>query len=323
MTTASLAVLLAVSAGAQGLPAFEEQAAGVLEAVASATAVKAEPPRDELTLHIYPSYYGLDWDTPGALTRATVLNTLPDLITKNGISIGHVTIELSCRASVSRPARRILTAMTQADLDEGPRMLLKEGLGLGLLFHDFKGALETAERIEGRLAKRARRGKISFVAFQVGPDACRRMERYFDEYKAKGYDKHYGLPNRPLHGEGAGCSAFAAGFMEAGGILSAEHRSAWMKTLDVPLKYIGDPAAGRKVRFAGLFFPLKRTHWAREGEPYKTVDFYDPDSMSDWVQAKVAARDSASAYQVRRMGRSFGVVFDVSAAPVPDGPIWK
>lgn len=314
---------LAATAGAQAAPAFEEQAAGVLQDAAAAFAPAEEPVRDELTLHVYPSYFGLDWDTPGTLTRATVLNTLPDLITKNGISIGHVTIDLNCRASAERPARRILTAMTQADLDEGPRLLLKEGLGLGLLFHDFKGALETPERIEKRLAKRARRGKISFVAFQVGPDACRRMERFFDEYKAKGYDAHYGLPNRPLHGEGAGCSAFAAGFMEAGGILSAEHRASWMKSLDVPLKYIADPAAGRKVRFVGLMCPLKRTHWAREGEPYKTVDFYDPDSMSDWIQDKVRARDSASAYQVRRMARSFGVVFDVSAAPVPDGPIWR
>lgn len=277
----------------------------------------APPARaDELTLHLYPTYLGLDWSTPASLARSALLNSLPDLLTKNGTSIGHVTVEVSC----SRPERRVVTGMTQADLDESRRMLFGHGLGLGILFHDFKGKLEDRARIEERLAKRAGKGTSSFVTFRISPKACARLVRYFDEYEAKGYGARYGLPHRPLHREGAGCSAYGASFVKTAGLLSPELQTAWTKTIGVPLRLVGGPLTGARVSLWRLLLS-RGSHWAREDEPSKSVFFYEPDTMHAWVLAKVKERGPG--YEVKTLGRASGIIFDAVKTPVPSGPIWE
>ncbi len=311
---AALAVL-ALAAASPAAPAraeqtFEERLDAISQAVAAARAATVPPAQNTLTLYLYPSYYGLSWSSPAALTRSTVLNTIPDIFTKNGISIGHLSVEVNCQAEGGEPARRMASAMT------------KEKIGLGLLFHDFKGALEAPERIDKRLGKRARHGHVAFLTYKINPGTCHRLLRYYDEYRAKGYDQHYGLPNRPRYGEGAGCSAYGASYLELGGLLTEEQRGAWMKTLDVPLKYVGGPETGRKERLVKLLFPLRRTRWAQGEETSKTVAFYDPDSMYGWIMGKVRAHDAASDYQLKTLGRSYGIVFDATGVPTPDGPLW-
>lgn len=284
-------------------------------------AVLTVPARaDELTLHVYPTYFGLDWGTPGSLARSALLNSLPDLVTHNGTSIGHVTVDVDCQAGPKEPPRRVVTGMTQEDLGESQRLLLGQGLGLGILFHDFKGKLEDRQGIEERLQKRAAKGSSSFVTFRLAPKACRRLVRYFDEYQAKGYGAHYGLPNRPLHREGAGCSAFGVSFVKTAGLLSPELLAAWSTTIAVPLRYVGGPLTGRRVALWKLLFS-RGTHWAQSGEPSKSVFFYDPEAIHAWILAKAKAREAG--YEVKMLGRSSGIVFDPVKAPVPSGPVWE
>lgn len=275
---------------------------------------------DELTLYAYPTYFGLNWDTPGTLARSALLNSIPDLLTGNGTSIGHVTIDVDCAAGPKEPARRVVTGMTQSDLDESQRMLIRHGYGMGILFHDFGGKLESRQRVEQRLAEHAAKGKVSFVTFRLAPKACRRLVRYFDEYEAKGYGAHYGLPNRPLHGEGSGCSAYGASFVKTAGLLTPELLQAWSKTVSVPLRYVGGPLTGGRVSLWRLLFS-RGTHWASDGEPSKSVFFYDPDKIHGWIREKVAAREVG--YEVKTLGRSAGIVFDTVKTPVPSGPVWE
>ncbi len=284
-------------------------------------AVLALPSRaDELTLHVFPSSFGVDWSSPASLARSAVLNHVPALFTRDGSPIGHVTVDVDCAADAKEPARRVAAGMTDADGDESARLLRGPGLGLGILFHDFKGRLEDPRRIEERLRSRAAKGTVSFVTFRLAPKTCRRLVRYFDEYEAKGYGAHYGLPNRPLHREGAGCSAFGASFVETAGLLSPELSAAWSKTVAVPLRYVGGPITGGRVALWKLLFS-NGTHWARDGEPSKSVFFYDPDTIHAWINAKAAAREPG--YEVKSEGKVTGIVYDATKSPAPAGSIWQ
>jgi hypothetical protein len=144
--------------------------------------------------------------------------------------------------------------------------------------------------------------------------------RYFEEYRDKGYGDHYGLPNRPLYREGAGCSAFGASFVKTAGILTEEFQRAWTQTIAVPLKYVGGPLTGRSVPFWKLFFSWD-IHWAKGGEPSKSVTFYDPEAIRTWILAKVKAKEPG--YEVAQRNGCPGIIFDATKTSVPSGPIWQ
>jgi hypothetical protein len=311
-------VLLAAMALAQDLPSLEkiQDSLRVSEPVLAVETAPVQAP-GRLTLHFYSSYSGLNWESPRSLTKSAVGNAAVDMIKRQGIALGHATVEVSCPAEGDIPARSLLTGMTQADLGEAPRLLLKEKRGMGILFHNFAGKLEDAKCVADRLECRAGKGKASFIGYEISPAQCRRLLKYADEFVERGGDDHYGLPNRPLEGEGAGCSAFAVSFLEVAGLLTDEQKKAWTRTLLVPEKYIG--TEDRKVRLRSLLF--KKSRWAEPGEPHKEVTFYEPEAMHAWVQQKAAARGEG--YAVGSMGESVGILIDAKAAPVPDAPIWR
>src|SRR5262249_44430205 len=131
------------------------------------------------------------------------------------------------------PIAHFYTGMTSSTSSEERKLLLSQGYGLGILFHDFQGMLEQSDEIEANLPTYLKKGGLDFLEYEINRDACLRLVEYKTEYEERGYGAHYGLPNRPRYGEGAGCTAYAVSFLELAGLETPEMRASWSRTIEV------------------------------------------------------------------------------------------
>lgn len=267
----------------------------------------------ELVLFFYPSP-GLNWTNPKALTFTTARNKL--LGRPRGI--GHVSV------MIRTPTEFALTGMTQIDREEGRNEVLFKGYGLGILLHTFKGALEEAGKLIPELEKRSLRpNHLSFLRVAANEQITGRLFRYLEEYRSHGCDRFYGMKNRPLHGEGGGCSAFAASFLETAGVLREEFAREWTRTFNIPHELIGGPITGKKISILEM---LRRTNrWAHESEPHEKGFFWDPDLMHSWLTRTHANEKSlpTGTFQAESWNAATGLTLDARAAPAPDGEIFR
>lgn len=259
----------------------------------------------ELTLYFYPSP-GLDWKTPSGLTRSTMVNSL--LGRKR--SLGHVTVRIQCEGV------DIFTGMTQMDKKEGRAEVLWKGFGLGILLHNFVGRLETKEELEPELLSRTESGRLSFLKIKLKPEVCQRLAAFLKAYQDKKGHETYGMVPRPLYGEGGGCSAFGAAFLETAGILEDEFRQRWTRNFLVPKKYIGGPSTKNYVSPLQLFFAKT---WAKESEEHTKGFFWDPDLMHEWAmeQIKKESEKPSGRFVLEQFGQSTGLVLDRTDAKAP------
>ncbi len=300
-----------------------------------------KPPDFELTLYFYPSPYGIDWSSPRSLTLSTVLNQL----NREGRSIGHVHIELKAPAVNESSPLHLVTGMTQRSRAEERALLFLKNVGLGVLFHDFQGAIEQTEKAAAEIERRCRKGTISFLKFLISADTHSRALQYVHEFTESGDCAHYGLPNRPLHGEGGGCTAFSASFLEITGLMEEEFLRNWTQRIRVPHTLLGGPyidpdffgeqsprtpkeknwMSATGVSLARLLLPFGNSRWASENEPHREVFFWDPDRMHDWVQ-RIWREESATPtgrFQLETRDKARGIVADRRGLPAPIGPLWK
>jgi hypothetical protein len=199
--------------------------------------------------------------------------------------------------------------------------LLINNRGLGILYHSFDGRLEEAQAVDAEIKDLSSTGeRLNFARFELSESQCQRLGTYLSEYRSNNVGRYYGLANRPLHGEGAGCSAFGASFVEVLDLMEPDIKTAWSKVVNIPLKHAGPPVKDEGVSLFQVMFNAGR--WATEEEAHKKLQFWSPDLMFDWVQAKVA-KGSSTHYRVESLGKSRGVVFDRSMIPSPKSPIWR
>ena len=273
----------------------------------------------ELTLRVYPSPVGVNWSSPRKLAWSVVVNTLAPSPFERKHAIGHVSVELQCEGL--RP--RIYAGATSADSTTERRLLLRDQLGLGILFYTFDGKTDGPAEIIPDWEERRQKGHGSWVTFVIGNETCLRLERYHDEYVERGVGARYGLPHRPRHGEGAGCSAFAVSFLELAGILDEEFQNAWSGEVRVPSKWIGGPS--RRVNLASLLFRPSAWSWAEEDEAHVPIAFWDPDMMHRWIVRKWKAeqRDPSEGVTPGVERKTRGLIFDRTSIPTPTDPIWE
>jgi hypothetical protein len=271
---------------------------------------------DELTLYFIHSPLGLDWHRPSDIARSIMFNELAAQITGRGHSAGHVYIGLNCGSS------QVMAGMTNSDDSEFSKVIFKEKRGLGTLFYTFHGRIQRTEEVALDINRRLQDGEINFMTFLIQPSSCQRSMQYLEEFSARGYDQFYGLANRPLHGEGAGCSAFGTSFLTVSGIEESELTDAWSQSLRVPLKYIGDPTTHRTVNFLKLVSSIDG--WARANQPHRPIFFWDPDQMYNWVDAVVSGRlETALPVQTAMKVNARGLLVDYTHIPTPNRPIWE
>lgn len=275
---------------------------------------------DELTLYFIPSPNGIDWSTPGNMVK----DVLKAQIGGKAHSIGHVNIRVDCPTL----GRSRLTGMTSDGNTEERELLFERGYGLGILFHTFLGRLDHEPEIEPDLRAMARERRLSSLRFAISTPTCARLLEYLDGFVARGDHLKYGLPNRPRYGEGAGCSAFGASFIELAGLMNDEFRALWTQDKRVPEALVGGPLTGERVTALDLLDRRKNARWALPHlEKGWDLFFWDPDRMDAWVR-DTWKRESRAHESMRRYqpGMHFGapsLSYDARRVPTPQEPIWK
>lgn len=277
----------------------------------------------KLNLYIFPSPLGINWSSPSALAWSALKNELVSSPHASKHSIGHVDIELTCRVDGQTEPRRIVTGMTDKGINLQRDSILKDKIGLGVLFKDYPGTLETREEIEEQLPLRFKQGDIATLQFVISDSTCTRLMQFHDEFRDNGSAEHYGLPNRPRFHEGAGCSAYSNAYLELAGLLTEEMRSEWSKTIRIPIDMIGGGEAAtppRKVSMLRILFTPWRK-WARDDQPQRQVFMWDPDAMYRWVRAVFDSKRED--FDRISIDGSVGLRLDARAVPTPSDPIWQ
>ncbi len=270
----------------------------------------------ELRIFILPSP-GVNWASPASLALSTAFYKLGGWPR----AIGHVTINIESSGVGLEPIS-IHTGICQAERNEGRAEILRKGYGLGILFHDFKGMLESKDDLEQEIAGRMKRGNLSFIKIGISRGAAERMAEFLKQFRDKRACDHYGSAHRPLYAEGAGCATFAAAFLEIAGLLEQEYVDSWIRHRRLPLTHIGGPKTGTKVSFLKMLTCMK---WAEEKEPHEKLALYDPDLMHEWVMKTIqtAQTKEAPKFRVEKVGNTYGVVFDRQEMHCPNGEILR
>lgn len=262
-----------------------------------------------MTLYFIPSPVGMDWSTPSKLAVSALKNRL----TLKSRFMGHVFVELKCGE------KREITGMVGQNFDY-LRQLLVENRGLGILYHSFEGRLEDAAEVDAELKTLAESGeRLNFVNYNLNAPTCERLMTYLKEYREKNVGRYYGLANRPLYGEGAGCSAFGASFVEVAGLMDSDLKDAWSNTINIPMKFAGPPLKDEGVNLLKLM--LAGGKWADEKEPHKKLFFWEPDRMFRWVNSQLAK--PGMNMSTTTFGKARGLVIDKTHYPAPEGPIFQ
>lgn len=229
-----------------------------------------------ITLYCFPSPNKINWQNPHTLLTSTVRNYI---IKKNSYPVrplGHIMIELKKDSSY------ILTGMSPKHPAELKKNVLKNKEGLGILFKVIDGHLEETEKIRSELEYRTLTGKAAFITYNISDAAYEYLKLYIRSFKARGYDKMYNGNNLPRMGEGSGCSAFAISFLELINALFPEYANNWKIKVKVPDKLICSQPAGEKISLRRLLFSFR---WAKNNEPFTTLELYDPTLMYKWINA--------------------------------------
>lgn len=273
------------------------------------TAIAQTPKNNELSLYFIPAPVRLDWSSPASLA----LSTLKSRLSFKSRFLGHVFVELKCEDKWE------LTGMVGQNFDYLNQLLVNQK-GLGILFHSFDGRLEDKGDVDREINELAATGeRLNFVRFKLNQGQCQRALSYLNEYREKNVGRYYGLANRPLYAEGAGCSAFGASFPDALNIMEQEMKDSWSQTVNIPLKFAGPPLREEGTNILTLM--MNASKWASDGEPSVPLHFWSPDFMYEWVKNKV--KNPPPTMSVINRDKAQGIEIDKSFLPVPLEPVWR
>ena len=270
----------------------------------------------ELTLYSMPSPREIDWSSPMSLARGSLLNRLTFHHVKHKHAIGHVFIELRDKNGA------VFTGSVPAKENSSQRWVLKEGYGLGILFAPIEGALDSSEGLQAELVDRYQSGRIGFIRFLLNQQTYDRLQTYFKDYQARGFNKIYNGLNRPREGLGAGCSAFGISFLEVAGLMHPVWKKLWPIEVRIPTKLIGGPITRQKVPLTKV---LSVFRWARPDEPHQVLTLYEPYKIWDWIVKTWNQEKAQPTHKVGLMlrGKAKGLVYDCRHLPCPTEPIFQ
>ena len=200
-----------------------------------------------LTLYSFPPKHAYKWKSPHSLLISAIRN----YYTKSGNYprriLGHMVIELKKDSST------LLTGMTADEMTGLKSSIMKEKIGLGVLFKVVNGHLEESSQVQNELKLRIESSKTAFIQFNISDSAYNYLLAYIDSFKIKGYDKLYNGLNDPRAGKGCGCTAFGISLLELINALTPEYKDKWAVQVNVPQRLIGD-GQQKKVSLWRLFF---------------------------------------------------------------------
>lgn len=263
---------------------------------------------NHLTLFFIPSPYGISWQSPQKLFLSIARNYFS--LQEN--FMGHVQVEVKCKEK----GIHFFTGMRAANLN-AKELIFSKQVGLGIIYHKFPGHLED-EKDKGLLVARLKKETgedrdLNFMTFKINPDQCQRLHDYHQAYKENQLYRYYSLVSRPLCGEGAGCSAFGASFLDVIDGMAAMYKKNWTYELMVPKNLVGAPLYDQRIS-PFKFLSKEAKHWGVESDP--KIFFWEPDKMYRWVKHKIETNPD----QVIVAQRTKGLFVDLSQNTGPTKP---
>lgn len=277
-----------------------------------------EADKDFLIVYTMPAPHGINWASPKALTLAGGLNQLTTFHTSAKHPIGHVFMALKTSAS----PEIYVAGMTTLNNTEEVKLITHHGYCLGILFTDLMGKFDDGAELMKQTEERYETGRVSYMKFLLSPSMGKRLLRYFDEYKEKKCDEHYGGANRSRYAEGGGCSPFGVSFIDVAGFMKPEYENAWKVTLEVPKKLCGGPAFGKRVSFKSL---VTAGGWAKPGEDSAQLEMWDPTLMYRWMinEWKKEFANPSGKYILEKNKKTMSLVIDCRDIKADESaPIW-
>jgi hypothetical protein len=258
-----------------------------------------------LTLYTFPPPHPYRWHSPHSLLVSTVRNYYSKPANVPRRILGHMVIELKKDSAV------LLTGMVSDEISGMKDLLLKEKIGLGVLFKLVKGHLEETSHVQAELKMRTESSKAAFVSFKISDSAYHYLLAFIDSFKRRGYDSLYNGLNMPRAGKGSGCTAFGISLLELINALLPEYSEKWAVHLNIPEKLIGSAEKQKKVSIMRILFSFR---WATNTGSCRKLLLYEPYLIYNWVNHlwKTAYDQPDTGYQFVQTGHARGVVIDCS-----------
>lgn len=267
-----------------------------------------------LTLYSFPPPHPYRWNSPHRLLVSTIRNYLSKSACRPSRMLGHMVVELKKDTAV------FLTGMTSDKATDLKRSIVKDKIGLGVLFEPVSGHLEKKSQLQTELKLRTETYKAAFISFKISDSVYHYLLAYIDSFKLRGYDKIYNGLNEPRAGTGSGCTAFGISFLELIDALIPEYSSNWAVHIKVPEKLIGDNRIQKKIKLSRVFFTFK---WATGKTAFKKLTLYEPYLIYQWVNKiwKKDLNNPTANYQFIKTGNARGLLVD-SRSSMPVKPMF-
>lgn len=256
-----------------------------------------------LTLYSFPPPHPYRWQNPHRLLMSTIRNYYSKPNYQPRRILGHMIIELKKDSAIH------LAGMVSDEMGNLKNSIVKDKIGLGILFKVVKGHLEETSQVQKELQIRTETSGAAFVTFRISDTAYNYLLTYIDSFKMKGYDRLYNGANLPRAGKGCGCTAFGISFLELINGLDAEFRDKWSVQVKVPEKLIADSAKKKKISLRRIFFTF---NWAKKKQPYQPLTLYEPYLIYKWVNSiwENEQNNPETPYQFIKKGEARGVLID-------------
>lgn len=256
-----------------------------------------------ITLYSFPPPHPYKWKHPHSLLISCLRNYYAKSDYQPRRILGHMVVELRRDTAV------FLTGMVADDLQNMRHSLLKDKMGLGVLFSCVRGHLEDKNEVLPELEQRLDGAGTAFIRFRISDSAYEYLCNYLDSFRRRGYDKLYNGENRPRAGRGAGCTAFGISFLELIGAILPEFREKWAVNLRIPASLIGDSTNHKRISLARIFFSF---NWARPNKPFRQLVLFEPYRVYEWITStwKKLKKRPEDCYQPVLSGNARGLEMD-------------
>ena len=260
-----------------------------------------------LNIYVAPPEQNLDWSSPGSLYRSMIKSRI--FMSKR--PYGSAGADLVCGNN---------TYSISADAESfdvtGP--VVFGGKGLGHLYSAHPGILLTGEKAVAKNKEVINSPGARFITFLINDGHCLRIKTYWEEFEKHKIAKNFGLPHRPLMGEGTTDTSLIVNSLDVAGLLVPDQREKWDHTLYLPKKLSGAPLSDEYISI----FSLMAGDWGKHSDDSITLHFWDPKLIADWIDQQIATKRTLRKLSDNTKGIP-GIEFDLKRLPAPQGNFWE
>lgn len=260
-----------------------------------------------LSVFVAPPDQTLDWTSPGSLYRSLL---------KGRLFMGRRPFGSAGADLVCQNVTHSLSSDTESFDVVGPVVL--GGKGLGHLYSAHPGILLTGPRAVAKNKEVMNSVGARFITFLLSEDQCVRIRSFWAEFEKHKIAKNFGLPHRPLMGEGATDTGLVVSTLEVAGILIPDQREKWERILYLPKKLAGPPLSDEYVSF----FSVLSGDWGKNSSDSFPLTFWDPELIAKWIDQQIATKKTVRKPSDKSKGIP-GIEYDLSKMPVPQGTFWE